>query len=83
MPITGEGALWSLMHSLSTTVSLVQWVNRLLPATGGSGSLPRGAPTPLELGSPVRVVSLQYIYIHTYWYILIYILYIYTFIHIN
>jgi hypothetical protein len=31
--------------------SLVQWVNPLLPATGGSGSRPGGAPTLLELGS--------------------------------
>jgi hypothetical protein len=34
------------------TVSLVQWVNRLLPATGGSSSRPGDAPTLLELGSP-------------------------------
>jgi hypothetical protein len=33
------------------TVSLVLWVNRLLPALGGSGSFPWDAPILLELRS--------------------------------
>jgi hypothetical protein len=36
--------------SLQITVSLVQWVNRVLPNTGGSGSRPGGAHTLQELG---------------------------------
>jgi hypothetical protein len=37
---------WSPCISHTTdTVSLVQWVNCLLPAQGGSGSLPGDAPT--------------------------------------
>jgi hypothetical protein len=40
-------------------VSLVQWTNRLLPATGGSDSRPRGATHALELGLPVSAISLQ------------------------
>jgi hypothetical protein len=39
-------------------VSLVQWTNCLLPATGGSGSRPKGATHTLELGLPVSAVSL-------------------------
>jgi hypothetical protein len=41
-------------------VSLVQWTNRLLPATGGSGLCPGGATHTLELGSPNSAVSLQW-----------------------
>jgi hypothetical protein len=40
-------------------VLLVQWTNRLLPATGGSSLRPRGAAYTLELGLPVSSVSLQ------------------------
>jgi hypothetical protein len=36
--------------SFHYTVSLVKWVKRLLPATGGSSLRPRGAPTLPELG---------------------------------
>jgi hypothetical protein len=41
-------------------VSLVQWTNHLLPATGGNGSGPGGATHTLELGLPVSAVSLQW-----------------------
>jgi hypothetical protein len=40
-------------------VSLVQWTNRLLPATGGSSLCPRGATHTLELELPVSAASLQ------------------------
>ncbi len=40
-------------------VSLVQWTNRLLPATGGCGLRPRGATHTLKIGLPVSAVSLQ------------------------
>jgi hypothetical protein len=50
--------LLHLEHFHFHTVSLVQWVNRLLPATGGNGLRPGGAPTLLELGSPVSIVLL-------------------------
>jgi hypothetical protein len=36
-------------------VSLVQWTNRLLPATGGSDLHPGGATHTLELGLPVSL----------------------------
>ncbi len=39
---------------------LVQWTNRLLPATGGSGLRPGGATHTLEPGLPVSDVSLQW-----------------------
>jgi hypothetical protein len=42
------------------TVWLVQWVNRLLPTLGVSGSCPGGAPTFLELGSSVSDVLLHW-----------------------
>jgi hypothetical protein len=37
-------------------VSLIQWTNHLLPATGGSGSCPGGATHTLELGLFVSTV---------------------------
>jgi hypothetical protein len=42
------------------TVSLVQWVNRLLPAKEGSSLHPRDAPTLPELGLSVSALSLQW-----------------------
>jgi hypothetical protein len=57
-PVTG-GSLVELLHfSQFHHVSLVQWTNCLLPATGGSSSRPRGATHTLELGLPVIAVSL-------------------------
>ncbi len=46
--------------SIQYTVSLVQWVNRMLPAQGSSGSRPGDAPTlTMELGSPGSDVLLK------------------------
>jgi hypothetical protein len=43
-----------LLHFLQFHhVSLVQWTNHLLPATGGSGSHPRVATHTRKLGLPV------------------------------
>jgi hypothetical protein len=50
----GEPAI--SLHSY--TVSLVQWVNPLLPAMRNQGSIPRGVLT-RNRDSPVSVVSLQ------------------------
>ncbi len=41
-------------------VSLVQWINRLVPATGDSGSRLGGATHTLELGLPVSTVLLHW-----------------------
>ncbi len=68
---TGGGDLWSSciltpLHSNTAaqphncTVSLVQWVNCLRPAYGGSSSCPKATPALLELGSPVSDVSQHY-----------------------
>ncbi len=40
-------------------VSLVQWTNRLVPATGGSSLHLRGITHTLKLGLPVSAVSIQ------------------------
>jgi hypothetical protein len=49
---------WGPAASLQDTVSLVQWIYRLLPTQGGSGQRPGDASTPtIEPGSPVSDVS--------------------------
>ncbi len=51
----GASCILLPLHSLAGPVG-----KRLLPATGGSSLHPSGAPTLLELGSPVSSVSLQW-----------------------
>ncbi len=59
----GGGGPVELLHfSHFHHVSLVQWTNRLLPATVGTSLHPGGATHTLELGLPVSTVSLQYTY---------------------
>jgi hypothetical protein len=58
MDLTYIGQRIRLLHlSHFHHVSLVQWTNRLLPATGGSGLRPAGSTHTLELGLPISAVS--------------------------
>jgi hypothetical protein len=63
IPVTREGgALWN--SCISYTFTMSHWsnkTNRLLPATGGSGSCHGGATHTLELELPVSAVSLHFI----------------------
>ncbi len=52
---------WGHAATVQCTVSLVQWVNHLLPSHGGSGFSPGDAPTlTMELGSPISDVPLHW-----------------------